>query len=124
MVRSANRLDVIVTENLYGDILSDLAAGLVGGLGIVPGANIGSEGAVFEAVHGSAPDIAGKGIANPTAVIQSSVMMLHHIGEQAAAQRIEEALIMVYERKDVRTADQGGSATTDAFADAICKAVS
>ena len=124
MVRNANKLDVIVTENLYGDILSDLAAGLVGGLGIVPGANIGASAAIFEAVHGSAPDIAGKGIANPTAVIQSAVMMLHHIGEQAAGRRIEEALIGVYERAEVRTADLGGSATTDAFADAICKAVS
>src|SRR5579859_4499141 len=83
MVRSANKLDVIVTENLYGDILSDLAAGLVGGLGIVPGANIGQSAAVFEAVHGSAPDIAGKGIANPTALIQSAVMMCHHLGEGA-----------------------------------------
>jgi isocitrate dehydrogenase (NAD+) len=121
MVRNANKLDVIVTENLYGDILSDLAAGLVGGLGIVPGANIGEHAAVFEAVHGSAPDIAGKGIANPTALIQSAVMMLHHIGEQAAAQRIEDALLQVYQRREVRTADLGGSATTDAFADAICK---
>ena len=92
MVRDANRLDVIVTENLYGDILSDLGAGLVGGLGIVPGANIGESAAVFEAVHGSAPDIAGKGIANPTALIQSAVMMLHHLGESAAASRIEKAL--------------------------------
>ncbi len=123
MVRSANKLDVIVTENLYGDILSDLGAGLVGGLGIVPGANIGVDAAVFEAVHGSAPDIAGKGIANPTALIQSSVMMLHHIGEQAAAQRIEDALVSVYQRKEIHTADLGGSATTDAFADAVCKAL-
>jgi isocitrate dehydrogenase (NAD+) len=124
MVRNANKLDVIVTENLYGDILSDLAAGLVGGLGIVPGANIGREAAIFEAVHGSAPDIAGKGIANPTALIQSAVMMLHHIGEQAAAQRIEDALVSVYQRREVLTADLGGSATTDVFADAVCRAVS
>src|SRR6185295_8423449 len=89
MVRNANKLDVIVTENLYGDILSDLGAGLVGGLGIVPGANIGLEAAVFEAVHGTAPDIAGKGIANPTALIQSAVMMLHHMGENTAAHKIE-----------------------------------
>ena len=89
MVRNANRLDVIVTENLYGDILSDLGAGLVGGLGIVPGANIGEAVAVFEAVHGTAPDIAGQGLANPTALIQSAVMMLHHLGEDAAAARIE-----------------------------------
>jgi isocitrate dehydrogenase (NAD+) len=123
MVRNANKLDVIVTENLYGDILSDLAAGLVGGLGIVPGANIGADAAVFEAVHGSAPDIAGKGIANPTALIQSAVMMLHHIGEQAAAQRIEDALVEVYRRGEVRTPDLGGTATTETFAEAIAKAV-
>jgi isocitrate dehydrogenase (NAD+) len=123
MVRNANKLDVVVTENLYGDILSDLGAGLVGGLGIVPGANIGESAAVFEAVHGSAPDIAGKGVANPTALVQSAVMMLHHIGEQAAAQRIEDALVEVYRQGTTRTADLGGSATTDAFADAICKAI-
>jgi isocitrate dehydrogenase (NAD+) len=123
MVRSANKLDVIVTENLYGDILSDLGAGLVGGLGIVPGANIGAEAAVFEAVHGSAPDIAGRGVANPTALVQSAVMMLHHIGEQAAAQRIEDALIDVYRKAQVRTADLGGNASTNDFADAICRAL-
>jgi isocitrate dehydrogenase (NAD+) len=123
MVRDANRLDVIVTENLYGDILSDLGAGLVGGLGIVPGANIGESAAVFEAVHGSAPDIAGKGIANPTALIQSAVMMLHHLGETSAGTRIEEALLAVYRRPDARTADLGGTMTTDSFADAVCKAL-
>jgi isocitrate dehydrogenase (NAD+) len=123
MVRNANKLDVIVTENLYGDILSDLGAGLVGGLGIVPGANIGEHAAVFEAVHGSAPDIAGKGLANPTALIQSAVMMLHHIGEQAAANRIEEALVEVYRRGAVRTADLGGTASTDVFADAVAHAL-
>ena len=123
MVRNANKLDVIVTENLYGDILSDLGAGLVGGLGIVPGANIGEQGAVFEAVHGSAPDIAGKGIANPTALIQSAVMMLHHLGEQAAAQRIEDSLIQVYRRGEARTADLGGKASTDTFTDALCKTI-
>jgi isocitrate dehydrogenase (NAD+) len=123
MVRSANKLDVIVTENLYGDILSDLGAGLVGGLGIVPGANIGEHAAVFEAVHGSAPDIAGKGLANPTALIQSAVMMLHHIGEQAAAERIEAALVDVYRRGTSRTADLGGTTSTDAFAEAICSAL-
>jgi isocitrate dehydrogenase (NAD+) len=123
MVRDANTLDVIVTENLYGDILSDLGAGLVGGLGIVPGANIGESAAVFEAVHGSAPDIAGKGIANPTALIQSAVMMLHHLGEQAAGTRIEEALLEVYRRGESRTADLGGTTSTDAFAEAVCKAI-
>jgi isocitrate dehydrogenase (NAD+) len=123
MVRNANKLDVIVTENLYGDILSDLGAGLVGGLGIVPGANIGELAAVFEAVHGSAPDIAGKGLANPTAVIQSAVMMLHHLREDATAQRIETALTELYARGEVRTGDLGGTATTTQFTDALCKAV-
>ncbi len=98
MVRNANKLDVIVTENLYGDILSDLGAGLVGGLGIVPGANIGLECAVFEAVHGTAPDIAGQGIANPTALIQSGIMMLHHLGEHSAAKKIEKALKLAGDR--------------------------
>jgi isocitrate dehydrogenase (NAD+) len=123
MVRNANILDVIVTENLYGDILSDLGAGLVGGLGIVPGANIGKEAAIFEAVHGSAPDIAGRGIANPTALIQSGVMMLHHLGENEAARRIEKALLAVFASGDVRTGDLGGSATTNEFTDALCKAI-
>jgi isocitrate dehydrogenase (NAD+) len=115
MVRDANRLGVLVTENLYGDILSDLGAGLVGGLGIVPGANIGDDAAVFEAVHGSAPDIAGKGFANPTALVQSAVMMLRHLGEVAAADAIERALTQLYEKGDVRTKDLGGSASTGDF---------
>ncbi|MEO7111354.1 MAG: isocitrate/isopropylmalate dehydrogenase family protein [Polyangiaceae bacterium] len=123
MVRNANVLDVIVTENLYGDILSDLGAGLVGGLGIVPGANIGKEAAIFEAVHGSAPDIAGKGIANPTALIQSGVMMLHHLGESEAAQRIDKALLNVFSSGQIKTGDLGGSATTTEFTDALCKAI-
>jgi isocitrate dehydrogenase (NAD+) len=123
MVRNPNKLDVIVTENLYGDILSDLGAGLVGGLGIVPGANIGLEAAVFEAVHGSAPDIAGKGIANPTALVQTAVMMLHHLGEGAAAQKIEDSLVALYRKGDVRTGDLGGTATTDQFTDALCTLV-
>jgi isocitrate dehydrogenase (NAD+) len=120
MVRDANRVDVIVTGNLYGDILSDLGAGLVGGLGVVPGANVGAEAAVFEAVHGSAPDIAGQGIANPTALIQSAVMMLHHLGELQAARRVESALLAVYREGQVRTADLGGSATTSEFTEAVC----
>jgi isocitrate dehydrogenase (NAD+) len=120
MVRDPNRLGVLVTENLYGDILSDLGAGIVGGLGIVPGANIGDEAAVFEAVHGSAPDIAGKGYANPTALVQSAVMMLHHIGEAAAGERIERALIDVYRAGGVRTRDLGGTASTDDFTRALC----
>jgi len=119
MVRDPNRLDTLVTENLYGDILSDLGAGLVGGLGIVPGANIGSEAAVFEAVHGSAPDIAGKGFANPTALAQSAVMMLRHLGEAVAADRIERALTEVYRRGEVRTRDLGGTASTGEFTAAV-----
>jgi isocitrate dehydrogenase (NAD+) len=120
MVRDANRLGVLVTENLYGDILSDLGAGLVGGLGIVPGANIGDDAAVFEAVHGSAPDIAGKGWANPTALVQSAVMMLRYLDEMAAAQRIETALTELYRAGEVRTRDLGGSATTGEFTNALC----
>jgi isocitrate dehydrogenase (NAD+) len=123
MVKDANRLDVVVTENLYGDILSDLGAGLCGGLGIVPGANIGEAGAVFEAVHGSAPDIAGQGLANPTALIQSSVMMLHHIGESGPGQRISSALQRLYARGDRKTADLGGGTSTDAFTDALCEEI-
>ena len=123
MVRNPNKLDVLVTENLYGDILSDLGAGLVGGLGIVPGANIGDHSAVFEAVHGSAPDIAGQGIANPTAVVQSAVMMLCHVGETAAAGRIERALHALYAAGRVRTKDLGGSASTDDFTAALCELV-
>ena len=123
MVRNANKVDVIVTENLYGDILSDLGAGLVGGLGIVPGANIGADAAVFEAVHGSAPDIAGKGLANPTALVQSAVMMLHHLGETEAANKIEKSIIEVYRRGDMKTADLGGSASTTEFTEALCKIV-
>jgi isocitrate dehydrogenase (NAD+) len=119
MVRNPNRLGVVVTLNLYGDILSDLAAGLVGGLGIVPGANIGSDAAVFEAVHGSAPDIAGKGIANPTALIQSAVMMLDHMGEHECARRVERALRDVYEKGTARTGDLGGKSTSREFTDAV-----
>jgi len=100
-------------------VLSDLCAGLVGGLGLVPGANIGEKGAVFEAVHGSAPDIAGKGIANPTALLQSAILMLRHIEERAAADATEKAMLKVFEEGKVRTRDVGGDATTDQFADAI-----
>ena len=123
MVRNPNRLGVVVTLNLYGDILSDLAAGLVGGLGIVPGANIGKDTAIFEAVHGSAPDIAGKGVANPTALLQSAIMMLDHLGEHERARKIERALRDVYERGDVRTGDLGGTSTTKQFTDAIVAAL-
>jgi isocitrate dehydrogenase (NAD+) len=119
MVRNPNALGVLVAENLYGDILSDLGAGLVGGLGIVPGANLGDDVAVFEAVHGSAPDIAGMGIANPTALIQSAVMMLRHLGEAVQATRVENALTEVYRQGEVRTADLGGTASTNEFANAV-----
>jgi isocitrate dehydrogenase (NAD+) len=122
MVRDANKLDVIVTENLYGDILSDLGAGLVGGLGIVPGANIGLECAVFEAVHGTAPDIAGQGIANPTALIQSGVMMLHHLGEHVAATKIEKGLLATFEG-GMRTVDLGGQVGTEEFTRTLCNAI-
>src|SRR5262247_1078426 len=119
LVMRPEQFDVMLLENLYGDIVSDLCAGLVGGLGLVPGANIGERGAVFEAVHGSAPDIAGKGVANPTALLQSAILMLNHIEERKAAQRIENALLKVFTEGKVRTRDIGGTATTHEFADAI-----
>src|SRR5437660_1463208 len=119
LVMRPEQFDILLCENLYGDIVSDLCAGLIGGLGLVPGANIGEKGAVFEAVHGSAPDIAGKGIANPTALLQSAILMLRHIEERAAADKIESAMLNVYREGKVRTCDVGGSATTDEFAAAI-----
>ncbi len=119
LVMRPEQFDILLCENLYGDIVSDLCAGLIGGLGLVPGANIGEKGAVFEAVHGSAPDIAGKGIANPTALLQSAILMLRHIEERAAADKIERAMLTVFEEGKVRTRDIGGSASTNEFADAI-----
>ena len=119
LVMRPEQFDILLCENLYGDIVSDLCAGLIGGLGLVPGANIGEKGAVFEAVHGSAPDIAGKGIANPTALLQSAILMLQHISERAAADKIETAMLKTFEAGKVRTRDIGGSASTDEFADAI-----
>jgi isocitrate dehydrogenase (NAD+) len=119
LVMRPEQFDVVLCENLYGDIVSDLCAGLIGGLGLVPGANIGEKGAVFEAVHGSAPDIAGKGIANPTALLQSAILMLRHVDERAAADKIETAMLKVFEEGRVRTRDIGGTASTDEFADAI-----
>jgi isocitrate dehydrogenase (NAD+) len=113
------QFDVMLLENLYGDIVSDLCAGLIGGLGLVPGANIGEKGAMFEAVHGSAPDIAGQGIANPTALLQSGILMLRHVGEREAADRTENALLKVFQEGTVRTKDIGGTARTAEFADAI-----
>jgi isocitrate dehydrogenase (NAD+) len=117
------RFDVLVLPNLYGDIVSDLCAGLVGGLGVVPGANLGTDYAVFEAVHGSAPDIAGQNLANPTALLQSALMMLRHIDEGAAADRIMTALCAVLVTGTTRTRDLGGTATTSAFTDAIIAAL-
>jgi isocitrate dehydrogenase (NAD+) len=105
--------------NLYGDIVSDLAAGLVGGLGVVPGANMGEEHAVFEAVHGSAPDIAGKGMANPTALMSSAILMLRYLGEAAAADRLQAALAGVYREGKWLTRDVGGSTHTDEFTRAV-----
>ena len=119
LVMKPQQFDVLLLENLYGDIVSDLAAGLVGGLGIVPGANIGELGAVFEAVHGSAPDIAGKNLANPTAMLQTSVMMLRYLGERTAADLIERAIIHTLANKQVRTRDLGGTASTTEYTEAV-----
>jgi isocitrate dehydrogenase (NAD+) len=121
LVLNPTRFDVMVLENLYGDIISDLCAGLVGGLGVVPGANIGTEACVFEAVHGSAPDIAGKGIANPTAMLLSAVMMLQHIQEHQAAERILNAIYRVMGEGKVLTPDLKGTATTEQYADELIK---
>jgi isocitrate dehydrogenase (NAD+) len=119
LVMNPYQYDMLVMENLYGDIISDLCAAFVGGLGFVPGANIGDQCAIFEAVHGSAPDIAGKDIANPTAVIRSAQLMLLHLGESAAAQKISTALEKVYRTRDKLTRDVGGKAGTMAFADSV-----
>ncbi len=119
LVQDPTRFDVLLMENLYGDLISDLTAGMVGGLGVVPGANIGEDSAVFEAVHGSAPDIAGKGLANPLAVIMSAVMMLDHLHEAEAARRIRAAYRQVLSDGAPRTGDLGGSANTATFTDAI-----
>jgi isocitrate dehydrogenase (NAD+) len=110
---------VIVTTNMFGDILSDLAAGLVGGLGLAPGANIGPKAAIFEAVHGSAPDIAGQGVANPTAQLLAAAMMLDHVGELEAGNRLRGAIETTIVRDNVRTRDLGGRATTAEFARAV-----
>jgi isocitrate dehydrogenase (NAD+) len=123
LVMRPEQFDIMLLENLYGDIVSDLCAGLIGGLGLVPGANIGELGAVFEAVHGSAPDIAGQGIANPTALLQSGILMLRHIGEREAADKVERAMLKVFTEGRVRTRDiEGGHASTSEFADAIIAA--
>jgi len=121
LVMDPSRFDVLLLPNLYGDIISDLCAGLVGGLGVVPGANIGADAAVFEAVHGSAPDIAGQNAANPIALLLSAVLMLRHIGEGAIADRVTRALEAVLAEGRVRTRDLGGTATTTEFAEAIAR---
>ena len=123
LVLNPYQFDVMLMENLYGDIVSDLAAGLVGGLGVVPSGNIGEKAALFEAVHGTAPDIAGKNLANPTALLLSAVMMLRHMNEETAGDRIEFALNKVLQKRETVTRDLGGTATTSQFADAIIQAL-
>ena len=121
LVKNPNQFDVLVTTNLFGDILSDLTSGLIGGLGLTAGANIGKSAAIFEAVHGTAPDIAGKGIANPTAVMLAGVMLLEHIGERTAAEKLVSAIREAIASKEAVTPDLGGSATTRMFANAVLK---
>jgi isocitrate dehydrogenase (NAD+) len=123
MVLDPAQFDMLLLPNLYGDVMSDLAAGLVGGLGVVPSGNIGDDCAMFEAVHGTAPDIAGKGFANPTALLMSAIMMLNHLGERTAAQRIDAAIIKVYGEARHVTRDLGGKATTSEFTDAVISAM-
>ena len=123
LVMYPEKFDVLLLPNLYGDIVSDLCAGLVGGLGVVPGANLGRDAAVFEAVHGSAPDIAHKNLANPTALLLSALMMLDHIGEREKADRIRAALSAVLVEGKNRTRDLGGSSSTTEFTEAVCRAL-
>jgi isocitrate dehydrogenase (NAD+) len=123
LVMNPYQFDILLMENLYGDIVSDLAAGLVGGLGVVPSANLGQKAALFEAVHGTAPDIAGKNLANPTALLMSAILMLRHINERAAADRVETALNKVLEKREKVTRDLGGQASTTEFTDAIIAAL-
>jgi isocitrate dehydrogenase (NAD+) len=123
IVMDPQQFDMLLLPNLYGDVMSDLAAGLVGGLGVVPSANIGDECAMFEAVHGTAPDIAGKGLANPTALLMSSTLMLDHLGERTTAERIQTALERVYREGKHTTRDVGGKAGTEEFADSVITAL-
>src|SRR5579875_204135 len=123
LVTEPSEFDVLLLENLYGDIVSDLCAGLVGGLGMVPGANYGDRGAIFEAVHGTAPDIAGKGVANPIAAILSGALMVEYLGHHEAAERIRTAVAQVLKARRVRTPDLGGKARTDEVAEAIIRAM-
>ncbi len=121
LVMHPERFDVLVMPNLYGDIVSDLCAGLVGGLGVVGSANLGNGVAMFEAVHGTAPDIAGRNMANPTALLLSALLMLHHLGETSHAEIIRQAMVRVLTERNVRTRDLGGTSTTTEYADAICR---
>jgi len=121
LVMKPEQFDIIVTTNLFGDIISDLCAGLVGGLGLAPGANIGTDAAIFEAVHGSAPDIAGKGVANPCALLLAAAQMLDHLNLCEQATKLREAIIATLEAKDSLTPDLGGTGNTMAFAKAIAK---
>ena len=123
LVMKPEAWDMLLLENLYGDIVSDLCSGLVGGLGVVPGANIGLEAAIFEAVHGSAPDIAGRNLANPLALIRSAILMLRYLGKDDAADRVRGALREVIVERGVKTADLGGKATTSGFADAVIESL-
>jgi isocitrate dehydrogenase (NAD+) len=123
LVQRPEQFDVLLLENLYGDIVSDLCAGLVGGLGVVPGANIGARGAIFEAVHGTAPDIAGRDLANPIAALSSGVMLLRHVGQNAAAARIEKAVGRVLRQPRHRTRDLGGRARTSEVVAALIRAL-
>ncbi len=123
LVLDPGQFDVLLLPNLYGDVVSDLAAGLVGGLGMVPSGNLGEDAALFEAVHGTAPDLAGKGVANPTALLLSGVMMLKHAGEPHAARKIETSLQRVYREREHVTRDVGGTASTEEFADAVIAAM-
>jgi isocitrate dehydrogenase (NAD+) len=121
LVMDPGKFDVIVCENMFGDILSDQIAGLVGGLGMAPGANIGKDASIFEAVHGSAPDIAGQGVANPTALLLAAIMMLDHLGMREPAERVRTALFAAVLEGDTVTPDLGGSGSTSTFADALVR---
>lgn len=121
LVKDPKKLDVIVTMNLFGDILSDLCAGLVGGLGVAPGFNLGKEAAIFEAVHGTAPDIAGKGVANPTALTLAAAELCDHVGQRDAARRVRQGVMAALVNADERTRDLGGRADTKTFTDAVCR---
>jgi isocitrate dehydrogenase (NAD+) len=121
LVMRPEQFDVMVTTNMFGDILSDEVSGLVGGLGLAPGANIGTKAAIFEAVHGSAPDIAGQGIANPSAQMLAAAMMLDHIGELDRAQRIRDAIANTIVQDKIRTRDLGGTASTEEFGRAVAR---